>query len=117
MKNVTQWVAGMLWVGALTSAAAPADAFALASWTSGSGSFATCSDYYFNHISSCGSFAFSYDQQVKLVTTACATGAGCTSTSPTLPTDQIYFKGRKTVNPYTTCAPGANVIGLGTCGC
>jgi hypothetical protein len=122
-SNIFRTLAGMAWAAALMAGAAPASAVAITSQT---GLYASCSGSFQNYGGHfCGTSQMlmpddgwytEYKQQIKMITTACSSGA-CQADASTVYTDMVYPTGRKVVTGTQSCAGGGWVHYLGTCAC
>jgi hypothetical protein len=115
--NIVKLVACLAWAGFAVSSATPASAIAV---TSQSGAYASCSnayEYNTNGQKLCPAAFTAYSQTIKLLSTACNSGA-CSGLG-TVYTDQVYPTGRKTAAlTGDLCDMGTyRMFEFGSCAC
>jgi hypothetical protein len=125
--SIIKACAGIAWIAAAVSTAAPADAFVL---TTQSGTYAACSGQSTPLVKAhcrVGSgedreamYYTNYTQIMKFNVTACSSG-GCSLDTLTVYADFAYTAGRKNVtlyqNPTLTSCNGYSYYEVGSCAC
>jgi hypothetical protein len=110
--NQLKLVAGIAWAGAALSSATPASARI---YTPLQCAYTNCSSSWNYNASSACDVAFNYRQNMKVVSTTCATGA-CVQDSYTLPAEYVYATGRKLASMPQQCN-SINIYELSGCSC
>jgi hypothetical protein len=110
--NILKLVACLSWAGVAVSSATSANAFA---FTTQSGNYASCSNDFSYYARQVCEVNADYTQNIKFVSTACSSGAGCSSDTGIVYTTMLYWTGRKSTTSFGVCE--LNFYGLDTCAC